>query len=188
MQQDLAFVKSALTRSRAQVTSLAINVMWGLIILVGFGLNDFLPRMTGWFWLVAVPVGVALSIVFAVRAARRKGHVDPDVGTRAMLHWGGLCAGLAILTLLALTGTIRFRGSGSSGLSALVMVGLSYYLAGVHLDRSFLWPGVVMGLGAVTSIFVRQHLGTMIGVAVCVALIAGALIRIRRDGRQPEQS
>lgn len=178
MQKDLEFVKGALARrGEYPWTSVAVNTVWGVIILAGLSLYDFYPRILPWFWPVAVPVGWLLSWVIARRVQARVGEADKQLDRRETLHWVGLTVAIGLLWLLV--GVGRLHGQ-AMGLPLLIVGALACYLAGIHLDPSFLWSGIVMAAGVVAGIFIKAYLPTMIGAAVCIALIGGALVRYRR--------
>jgi hypothetical protein len=176
--EDLAFVRKAVQRRRG-ITSLATNVLWALIILVGFSMNDFYPAGVGLFWAIAVPTGMTASGVLYWIAASRAGERDRTMDRRTMMHWLGLGVAIGLTFLLV---ACRAVDEQALGLPLLIILALAYYLAGVHLDSSYLWAGMVMAAGAVAAIFIRDYFATMLGVAVSAALILGGILRSRRNG------
>jgi hypothetical protein len=51
--------------------------------------------------------------------------------------------------------------------------GIVYFLAGVHFDRRWLWPGLVMIVGAGVLTYVTHFGWTTLGVLLFIALIVG---------------
>ena len=63
-------------------------------------------------------------------------------GLRHMLHWGGMVTAVFLAVLLPANGFMRWDGLGRA---ILLILALSYFQAGVHLDRALLWIGLLMG-------------------------------------------
>jgi hypothetical protein len=59
---------------------------------------------------------------------------------------------------------------------------LGYFTAGLHLDRSFLWIGLLMGAGAVVVTFVSLYAWTAVGIVLAASLIVAGV----REGRSRE--
>ena len=177
LEKNLAFVASAVRRRQGTVASLAANVMWGVVILIGFSMNDWYPPGVLTYWAFSLPLAVAVSVAINWRAGRRIGEDDSVIRRRLALHWGGMAAAVGLLFVLTAANVV---GPEALRLPVLVLLALGYFLAGVHLDRSYMWAGVVMAAGAVAAIFVQQYLPTMIGAAVCAALVICAAVRMRK--------
>jgi hypothetical protein len=58
----------------------------------------------------------------------------------------------------------------------LLVLGLSYILAGVHLDRPVLWVGFLMIAAYVALFFIHAYQWTLVGVVVAVALAAAGIL------------
>jgi hypothetical protein len=179
LQQDLRFVRQAVARRESATRRpVAIYWVWAVYVLVGYSLIDLAPRYCGLFFLVAGVVGGILSAMLGHRAGRRSGEVDCEMGRRAMLHWmvGILLAIAATFGLAAVIPALR----GPAGSQVLVvMIGLDYFLAGVHFDRNFLWLGpVLMAGGILVGLF--PHYGwTGLGVVIALGLIVPTLFSSR---------
>ncbi|WP_147654036.1 hypothetical protein [Vulcaniibacterium gelatinicum] len=168
LQQDLAYVASAVRHHERTAGVPAIYFLWAAVIAVGFALPDVAPRQAGPFWLVAGPGGGLLSWWLAARAERRRGVNDVATGRRHGLHWliGG--AGFLLVALPALAG----RVSGADAAPGFLLVaGLLYALAGVHLERPLLWSGLLMLVAyAVLVLFAPPYAWTLTGATIALAL------------------
>ncbi|MDB5292723.1 MAG: hypothetical protein JWL69_3964 [Phycisphaerales bacterium] len=175
LSQDLHFVREAVNRRELTGPSPApILYVWAVYVLVGYTMIDFWPQASGWFFMVGGIVGGILSGILGKRAGRRIGEHDRERGRRAMLHWfGGIF--LAFLSVAALAATVpALRPPSATQVLAqifVVMIGLDYFLAGVHLDRHFLWLGpIVMAGGVLVGLF--PHYGwTGLGVVIALGLV-----------------
>src|SRR3546814_4805342 len=76
-----------------------------------------------------------------MRDGRRHGFNDSALGRRYALHWAIAAAGFMLAMLPAAVGLVDVDGA----LPGFLLVGgLVYALAGVHLERPLLWVGVLM--------------------------------------------
>ena len=67
------------------------------------------------------------------------------------------------------------------------MIGLVYFLAGVHLDRNFLWLGPVLIVGGVLVGMAPRYGWTILGVVVALGLVVPSFFPPRRAAAQKQQ-
>lgn len=171
IQQDLDYIAGAVRRHDRAAGVPAIYFLWAAIILVGFALPDFAPRRANMYWLVCGIGGGLLSWWLGARAARRSGIRDRDLDLRYGLHWG--IGGIAFL-LTALPMLVGRVSPQQGGAGFLFTTGLLYALAGVHLERSLLWAGLLMLAGyALLTAFSLPYTWTITGVAIALSLAWG---------------
>jgi len=58
----------------------------------------------------------------------------------------------------------------------LLIITLTYFLAGIHLERSILWVSLVTALGYLSLFFIHTYAWTMVGAMLAVALAATGLL------------
>jgi len=180
IEQDPAYVKGAVARrERDPCVPPAVAVLWGTVGLVGLALCDFYPRIVGWFWLVAIPATFALSFLYHWRHVGRSGEMNWRLSRSQIMHWGGLSVAIGVLFLMAYVN--RFHGR-VIGQLALLLAGLGYYLAGVHLRRIWIWLGLLLVAGAVSALFILSYVWTTVGVLLFLGLTVPAVMRSRRSG------
>src|SRR3546814_12686854 len=76
-----------------------------------------------------------------IRDGRRHGCNDSALGRRYALHWAIAAAGFMLAMLPAAVGLVDVDGA----LPGFLLVGgLVYALAGVHLERPLLWVGLLL--------------------------------------------
>jgi hypothetical protein len=174
LHDDLRFVRRAVARrGMLEPTPRAIPVLWGLFILVAFTLLDFNLRAAMWTFAVAAPLlGVASGLIGAVQG-RRQGQVDQRAGRLHALHWGTIF--LAMLPLAVLAARHRVSGEGV-GQVATLLVGVVYFLGGVHFDRRWMPSGLLLIIGSAAITFVPRYPWTILGGVVCLALILPSLL------------
>lgn len=179
LHDDLRFVRRAVARrGRLEPTPRAIPFLWAAFVLVSFTLLDFNLRAAMWmFALVAPLLGVASGVIGALHG-RRQGEVDKRVGYLHALHWGTIF--LAMLPLTVLAAKHRVSGEGVGQVATLI-VGVVYFLGGVHFDRRWMPSGLLMILGSAAITFVPRYPWTILGAVVCLAIVLPSLLPNRSN-------
>ena len=178
LKDDLDFIASTVRRNDRSGGLPALYAFWAVAIAVGFALVDFAPRVVGWYWLVAGIGGGIGSMGYATHEMRRRGIGKSPQGRRWGLHFmiGGLGWFLAALPML--TGAITPK-AGASGF--LLVTGLVYALAGVHLDRPMLWSGLLALAGfAIMQLVPVPYVWTTTGILMALCLGTAAILTARR--------
>ena len=79
-------------------------------------------------------------------------------------------ASALLLALCALAAKHRVSGQGVGQVATLV-VGIVYFLAGVHLDRRWMPSGLLLIIGSAAITFVPRFPWTVLGVVVSLAVV-----------------
>lgn len=178
VREDLQYVASAVRRADQDRGPPNIYLLWAVLIAIGFALPDFAPKWAGPYWLIAAPGGALLTGWLGRRYADQHGICDADLKRRSTHHWwlGGFIGWLLVAVPIA-TGKVD-PNAGATNI--LLVVGLTYVLAGVHLQRPLLWSGFIMWAGYVAlSIFELPYVWTATGLIVAAALLLAAVTRTR---------
>lgn len=181
---NLDYVASTLRRHSRTPGDAYIYFLWMVLVPVGFALPDFAPRAAGPYWFVAGIGGGLLGWWLGARGERRRGVVDRDLGRRHGWHWGIAALGFFLAALPMFTGTIDV----AHGASLFLLVGgLVYLLAGVHLERGILPSGVLMLVAYVVLLVTRlPYVWTVTGLVIAVALGLAGLRTLRTDARRSQ--
>lgn len=183
LSEDLAFVRAAAEGSVPTHVP-AIYLLWAVLCLCGFTLVDVLGPGSGWigvYWAIAGPAGTGLTWWFAARAGLKAGQVDRREGKRWVLHFAAF--GVAGLLGFGLVATGQLTWPGVSSLWILVLA-LTYFLAGLHLERRLLPIGLVLGVGYLITLALPAYGFTTVGVLVAVALTSQAFLGGRRQNAE----
>lgn len=177
--RDLGYVREVVERSERRAMPAAILYLWAGISLAGFAIIDFAPERAGLYWLVAGIAGFVLSSWLGGRHARAMGQESREVGKRHMLHWAGMGTAIFLLSFGA-------QGWGStpqaSSHAILLIVALSYWLAGVHLVPALKWMGVI---AAATYIVLAFLEGFAYPWTIAGIVLANGLVIAGRGGGAP---
>ena len=177
LREDIAYVRAAAERADAASIP-SIYVMWAVISLCGFALPDFVAdgRWVGRFWMVASPVGFLVSALLGYRASRRAGQGSRRVGVRWGVHWLAFMAAVALGAALVATGDLSWSGFGSL---VVLLLAVSYFYAGLYMDRRMLAIGGVAGASYLVILFIPAYQWTVAGVFMAVALVWQAFLGAR---------
>jgi len=173
LQQDLDYVAAAVRRRDQPVGAPSIYFLWALLIVVGFALPDFRPGAAGAYWLVAGIGGGLLSGWLGARDARRNGVRDAELGRRYAYHWLLASVGFVLCALAIALDRVDPRiASGNF----LLVAGLCYAFAGIHLNRPILWSGLLMlAAYAVLVVFAPPYTWTVTGIVIALSLLWAGL-------------
>lgn len=180
LQQDLDYLSRAVRHHERPVGTPSIYFLWAAIVLVGFALPDFAPHRAGLFWLVAGFGGGLLSWWLGARDARATGVIDEELGRRYGYHWLIAGAGFLLAALPLLLG----RAPASSAVSTFMLItGLAYAYAGLHLNRPILWSGVLMLAAYGVMVVARPPYAWTVSGVVIAASLAWAGLSAQRQRR-----
>ena len=176
LSDDLKYLGGLVKRSEGDSSPFAIYLLWALMVLVGFALVDFAPRRVGVFWSIGGPLGGVASAILGYRHSLRVGQLNREEGLRHLWHWGGMMVAIGLAVPLALA-SVDWQALSRV---ILLIVALSYFLAGVHLERPLRWIGALMMAGYVALFFLTRYGWTIVGILVAVGLIVSGLLEQRR--------
>jgi len=134
---------------------------------IGIGITDFSPRYGFWYWVVMVPVFGGLSLYTGWSKARSRGVSASNVIKTMILHWIGLLIAIIIVFFLLRAG--RFNNT-EAGLTALLLLAFTTFLAGVHFDWRYMIVGIILGAAVVGAALVQQLLWIII-IPIVAAII-----------------
>ena len=183
--EDLRFVRQAVDRhDRHPPRALTIYWVWAAYVLVGYALLDLAPRAANWFFMIAGIAGGIVSGIIGRRASEQAGEFDRAQGRREALHWilGILLAIASVIALAIVIPSIRGQ---TAGQLVAVMIGLVYFLAGVHFDRNFLWLGPVLMAGGIVVGMIPRYGWTSLGIVVALGLVVPTLLPRRPPPTSP---
>lgn len=182
LHDDLSYVRTVLHRAEAGDNPAVIYFLWAAISFIGFAMIDFFPRMTGFYWMIAGPAGGVLSAFLGYRTGRALGQTSRREGRMHGLHWSGLMAAILLLVPLVATGQLA---PGGMPRLILLIVALSYFMAGVHLDRRLLWVGLALGGCYLFTVFEVDlpYLWTITAALLSASLVIAGLSALARARR-----
>ena len=152
-------------------TTVAVALVMVVLALLGVGLATAKPLLARNYWVSLVPIYGVLCVVTAWRRSQQSGE---RLVLRQALHWLGIAGFVAL--------DFYIRGTGvetqvSAGLNSLMLLALGCFLAGVHLDWSFIFVGLLLTLTLVVAAKADQYLWVLF---LAGALAIATLFAVRR--------
>jgi hypothetical protein len=146
-------------------------ILIALILLsaIGIGITDFSPKYGFWYWVIMVPVFGGLSLYTGWSKVRNQGVSASNVIRRQLLHWVALLIAIIIVFFLLRSG--RYNNI-EAGLTALLMLAFSTFLAGVHFDWRFMVVGIILGVSLVGAALVQEFLWMIILPIITAIILA----------------
>lgn len=167
LQQDLQYVANAVRRNERGRGDPEIYFLWAVIVAIGWSLPDFAPTLAAPYWLVCGIGGGLASWWIAARNDARRGARDQAMNRRWGLHWliGGI--GFVICWVPIVHGAPIPAVVGNF----MLVAGLVYLFAGIHLDRGLVGSGAMILVAYVLlSLFPVRGIWTATGILVALAL------------------
>lgn len=177
IKEDLAYVAGALRQDKVRSGTPIIYVIWAIAIAVGFALVDFSPKYVAAYWMIVAPLGSVLSAWIGIRHSKSMGVRNREEGQLWGFHFligalGWICAALPMAS-----GRVP-PAEGNS--SFLLVTGLVYAFAGLHIDRGLLVSGLIALLGFAALQFVHvPYTWTVTGAVMAISLLVAAIVSAR---------
>lgn len=133
-------------------TSIAIVMI--VLALIGVGISTTSgPRSAATFWIALIPLYGALCVGAAWVRGWYDRVFDLRIILRQIFHWLGIAIAVGLDYYIRDTGE---ETGASSGLTALLLLALGCYLAGIHLEPVFIFVGVLLSLTLVCVLKFEQ--------------------------------
>ncbi len=150
---------------------LPISLIWGILIIPA----SLFARLGGLYNLLLIPLLLlgGISTMFTGLHLRRvKGELTEESEKWASLHWG------ASILFIALYIVLSYVSSNTISQSFILplITALTYLLAGIHLEKSYLFTAMFLFSGAVLLIFVPDCTPLEGAPVTSLSLLLGALI------------
>lgn len=147
---------------------MGVGVAMLVLAFLGMVITD-VRKEGGWdYWKWIVPVYAILALWLSWYVRRQSAIVSPITLGHELLHWLGLIATVYLVSFFVHLGIIsRFI----AGIFDLTLLSFAIFLAGVYIETTFIFIGIILGAMAATSAMVVQYL-----YAVLVPLTLAGLI------------
>jgi hypothetical protein len=181
IRDDLSFVRQVVARREGVPASFSAGYyIWAVYVLIGYCLLDINVHWANWFFLLGWFPGAVASGIARRYWIRKYGEYDQTRLKKAKLHFavGGLLAVASVIALACCAPT--FRGP-ITGQVSVILFGMIYFLAGVHIDRSFLWLGPILIIGGIVVGLVPHYGWSALGVVIAGGLCVAGIINSRRQ-------
>lgn len=148
----------------------------GLLILaltfVGLILTNMKASGAWHFWQITSIIIAVLALGLSFYLKGMRAVSKPALLWRDMLHWLGLIGSVYIMSLYVDIGIISpFLGT----LGVITLIAQAVFLAGIYIESTFLFIGIVLGLFAVSIAWLETHIFLFMVPLLIIAVVALAL-------------
>ena len=156
---------------------LVVGLLW-ILVMIGLFLTNVSHEKARFYWSAMFPIFGLVSIWHELMGRGRAiAPVWKMLAVQA-LHWLGPIIAVRILFLQLARGQMD---ADAVALVTLLILAVTSFLAGVHLDRSFYWVSGVLAFAAVIGTEVEAYLWLLAVIAiVAIAITVFAASALRR--------
>ena len=157
-----------------------------VLVMIGLFLTNVSHLHARYYWSAMFPIFGIVSLWHElVGPNSNPGPLWKRV-LRQVLHWLGPIVAVQIIFLQLARGQMD---ADSVALVTLVILAVTCFMAGVHMDRSFYWVSAALAFAAVVGTEVEAYLWMLAAIAiVAVAITVFAAIALRRRATQPARA
>jgi hypothetical protein len=149
-----------------------------VLIMIGLFLTNVSHLRARFYWSAMFPIFGIVSVWHELNGPSRHERPMWKLILRQMLHWLGPIVAVRIIFLQLTRGQMS---ADAVALVTLVILAVTCFMAGVHIDRSFYWVSAVLALAAVFGTEAEAYFWMIVLIAiVAVAITVFAAIALRR--------
>jgi hypothetical protein len=165
-------IEAVLLRQLLLVGALCVLVMVGLFLT---NINHLRARF---YWSAMFPIFGIVSVWHELLGPRRHERPVWKLLLRQAIHWLGPIVAVRIIFLQLARGQMD---ADAVALVTLVILAVTCFMAGVHMDHSFYWVSAVLAFAAVIGTEVEAYIWALLAIAiVAIAITVFAASALRR--------
>jgi len=149
-----------------------------VLVMIGLFLTNVSHLHARYYWSAMFPIFGIVSLWHELAGPNSNPGPLWKRILRQVLHWLGPIVAVQIIFLQLARGQMD---ADSVALVTLVILAVTCFMAGVHMDRSFYWVSAALAFAAVVGTEVEAYLWMLAAIAiVAVAITVFAAIALRR--------
>jgi hypothetical protein len=154
-----------------------------VLVMIGLFLTNVSRLHARYYWSAMFPIFGIVSLWHELAGPGSSAGPLWRRILRQVLHWLGPIVAVQIIFLQLARGQMD---ADSVALVTLVILAVTCFMAGVHMDRSFYWVSAALALAAVIGTEVEAYLWMLAAIAiVAVAITVFAATALRRRATEP---
>lgn len=162
---------------------LIVGFLMFVLAFIGVGVTVIKQEKSWDYWRVLGCLFALLSLGLSSYLRHHKWTASLVTVWHEILHWIGL---ILSITLLSVTVKMGLLTPYAASLQALILLSLATFLAGVYIEKTFLFIGILLGIFALLLSFVSYY-SYLLFIPLSVAFIVGFYWFIRKKSRQFEE-
>ena len=157
-----------------------------MLVMIGLFLTNVSHLHARYYWSAMFPIFAIVSLWHElVGPNSNPGPLWKRV-LRQVLHWLGPIVAVQIIFLQLARGQMD---ADSVALVTLVILAVTCFMAGVHMDHSFYWVSAALAFAAVVGTEVEAYLWMLAAIAIiAIAITVFAAVALRRRTTQPARA
>jgi len=149
-----------------------------VLVMIGLFLTNVSHLHARYYWSAMFPIFGIVSLWHELAGPNSNPGPLWKRILRQVLHWLGPIVAVQIIFLQLARGQMD---ADSVALVTLVILAVTCFMAGVHMDRSFYWVSAALAFAAIVGTEVEAYLWMLAAIAiVAVAITVFAAIALRR--------
>jgi hypothetical protein len=149
-----------------------------VLIMIGLFLTNVNHLRARFYWSAMFPIFGIVSLWHELLVLSRPEVPVWKLILHQVLHWLGPIVAVRIIFLQLERGQMS---ADAVALVTLLILAVTCFMAGVHMDRSFYWVSAVLALAAVVGTEVEAYIWALLAIAiVAIALTVFAATMLRR--------
>jgi hypothetical protein len=180
-QPSTPVVRSSLRRHIEE----GVLVLLVVLCALGVAINDYSPKSAFTYWLWMTPTFGVVTVFAAWLRAHRRAESVPAAVQRQVLHWLGVAGAVFLVYKLQSTGRMTNE---AAGLTAVTVLGLAAFLAGVYSDWRLSLVGIVLGFTVFAFALLEEYFIWVVVLPAMLLIIVGTIVYARRSSSSPVSS
>ncbi|MFJ1269707.1 hypothetical protein ACD661_14175 [Legionella lytica] len=154
-----------------------VGIIILLLTFIGLILTNMKASGAWQFWQVATVIIALLALGLSFYLKRMNAISTPALLWHEILHWLGLIGSVYIMSIYVDIGIISpFLGT----LGVMTLIAQAVFLAGIYIESTFLFIGIVLGLFAICIAWMETHIFLLIVPILIIAIVALGLFMRRK--------
>lgn len=147
----------------------AVGIIILLLTFIGLILTNMKASGAWRFWQITTIIIALLALGLSFYLKHKNAISTPVLIWHELLHWLGLIGSVYIMSIYVDIGIISpFLGT----LGVITLIAQAIFLAGIYIESTFLFIGVVLGLFAISIAWMETHIFLFIVPILIIAIVA----------------
>ncbi len=139
-----------------------------LMALIGLILIDVSPQWAWSYWRIMIVLYTLLSLWLSWHLRQKGLRFESITLWHELAHWIALIFAVSLVTVLVDVGILSRM---QAGLMVLILLALTLFLAGIYIDRCFVFIGIAIGAFVIVSDLLEAYLSVVMVPILILAFI-----------------
>lgn len=163
---------------------LFVGLFMCLLAVIGMIITDIKQNGAWNYWRIISVLFALLSMGLSFYLRHHQWKDSVITIWHEIFHWMGLILAVFLVSVIVQLGIMgRFEAS----LQVLILLSFATYLAGVYIEKTFLFIGVLLGLFALGLSFVSIYLYSMV-IPLAILVVIALILFVRKKSHQSTHS